>query len=65
MKYEKNKLRLNEIASALQSFYFMVKYGLVLIYTLNVYRKILFDLIERKYVQFVTGIFLLKSMKDF
>ena len=65
MKYEKNKLRLNEIASALQSFYFMVKYGLVLIYTLNVYRKILFDLIEKKYVQFITGIFLLKSMKDF
>ena len=42
----------------MQSFYFLVKFGLV-------HRKILFDLIEKKYVQFITGIFLLKSMKDF
>ena len=65
MKYEKNKLRLNEAASAMQSFYFLVKFGLVLIYTWKVYLKILFDLIEKKYVQFITGIFLLKIMKDF
>ena len=37
--YEKNKLRLNEIASAIQDFYFLVKFGLVLIYKLKVYRK--------------------------
>ena len=39
MKYKNNKLRLNEIASAMQSFYFPVKFGLFLIYILNAYRK--------------------------
>ena len=39
MKYKKKKLRLNEITSAIQCFYFLVKFGLVLIYILNVYRK--------------------------
>ena len=39
MKYNKNKLRLNEIASAIQDFYFLVNFGLVLIYILKVYRK--------------------------
>ena len=47
-------------------FYFFVKFGLVLIY-INVYikvyrKKILFDFIENKYVQFITCILLLKSM---
>ena len=65
MKYEKNKLRLNEITTGMQSFYFLVKFNLVLIYTWKVYRKILFDLIEKKYAQFITGIFLLKIIKDF
>ena len=47
----------------MQDFYFFVKFGLVLIYILKVYRKkILFDFIEKKYVQFITCIFLLKSM---
>ena len=32
IKYKKNKLGLNEIASAMQSFYFLVKFGLVRIY---------------------------------
>ena len=39
MKYKKNKLRLNEIASAIHGFYFLVKFFLVLIYTLKVYFK--------------------------
>ena len=39
MKYKKNKLRLNEIVSAMQVFYFLVKFGLVLIYILKVYGK--------------------------
>ena len=47
----------------MQGFYFFVKFGLVLIYILKVYRKkILFDFIEKKYVQFITCILLLKSM---
>ena len=47
----------------MQDFYFFVKFGLVLIYILKVYRKkILFDFIEKKYVQFITCIFLLRSM---
>ena len=47
----------------MQGFYFFVKFGLVLIYILKVYRKkILFDFIENKYVQFITCILLLKSM---
>ena len=44
-------------------FYFLVNSGLVLIFILKVYRKkILFHFIEKKYVQFVICIFLLKSM---
>ena len=39
MKYNKNKLRLNEIASAIQDFYFLVKFGLALIYISKVCRK--------------------------
>ena len=40
MKYKKNKLlKLNEIASAIQGFYFLVKFGLVLVYKLKVYLK--------------------------
>ena len=30
MKYKEKKLRLNEIASAMQDFYFSLKFGLVL-----------------------------------
>ena len=42
---------------------FLVKFGLVLICILKVYRKkILFYFIEIKYLQFITCIFLLKSM---
>ena len=39
MKYKKNKLRLNETASAMQDFYFLVKFDLVLIYILKLYCK--------------------------
>ena len=39
MSYKKNKLRLNEIASAMDGFYFLVKFCLVLIYILKVYFK--------------------------
>ena len=48
MKYKKNKLRLNEIASAIQGFYFLVKFGLVLIYRLKVYRKKYSSILLRK-----------------
>ena len=35
----------------MQGFYVYVKFGLVLVYTLKVYRKkVLFDFIEKKYV---------------
>ena len=49
------------IVPEMQGFYFFVKFGLVLIYKLKVYGKILFDLIEKKYVQFITCIFLMKA----
>ena len=39
MKYKKSKLKLNEIASAIHGFYFLVKFCLVLIYILKVYFK--------------------------
>ena len=48
MKYKKNKLRLIEIASAIQGFYFLVKFGLVLIYRLKVYRKKYSSILLRK-----------------
>ena len=48
MKYKKNKLRLNEIASAIQGFNFLVKFGLVLIYILKVYRKKSSSILLRK-----------------
>ena len=48
MKYKKNKLRLTEIASAIQCFYFLVKFGLVLIYKLKVYRKKYSSILLRK-----------------
>ena len=61
MKYKKNKLRLNEIASAMQGFYFLVKFGLVLIYILMNYRKKSSSiLLRKKYVESITCIFLLK-----
>ena len=37
--YKKNKLRLNQIASAMQGFYVLVKVDLVIIYILKVYCK--------------------------
>ena len=47
----------------MQAFYFFVKFSLVLIYMLKVYHKeILFDFIEKKYVQYITCILLVKSM---
>ena len=47
----------------MQAFYFLVKYGLVLIYILKAYRKKSSSVFfEKKYVQFITCIFLLKSM---
>ena len=47
----------------MQGFYFSVKFGLVLIFILKVYRKkIHFGFFEKKYVQFFTCIFLLKNM---
>ena len=51
---------------AMQGFHFLVKFGLVLIYILKVYRKkILFDFIKKKNIRFITRIFLLKSMYFF
>ena len=44
MKYQKNKLKLNEM----QGFYFLVKFGLVLIYILKVYRKKSSSILLRK-----------------
>ena len=50
----------------MQGFHFLVKFGLVRIYILKVYRKkILFDFIKKKNIQFITRIFLLKSMYFF
>ena len=71
MQYNENKLRLNEKVSAIQDFQFLVKFGLVLVYILKVYReKSSSILLRKKYVQFITCIFLLKkcffsSLKDF
>ena len=48
MKYNKNKLRLNEIASTIQDFYFLVKFGLVLIYISKVCRKKSSSILLRK-----------------
>ena len=39
MKYKKNKIRLNKIASAMQGFYLLVKFALVLAYILIIYRE--------------------------
>ena len=44
MKYKKSKLRLNEI----RDFYFLVKFDLVLIYILKVYRKKSSSILLRK-----------------
>ena len=48
MKYKKNKLRLNEVASAMYGFYFLVKFCLVLIYILKVYFKRSSSILLRK-----------------
>ena len=45
----------------MQGFYFSVKFDLV-IFILKIYRKNSFFLFEKKYVQFITCIFLSKSM---
>ena len=47
MKYKKNKLKLNEIALAIQGFYFLVKFGLGLINRLKVYRKKSYSILLR------------------
>ena len=73
MKYKKNKLRLNDIASAMQGFYFLVKFGLVLIYILKNYlKKSSSILLRKKYVESIACIifllkrkYLLKSWKIF
>ena len=44
MKYKKNKFRLNEMPGL----YFLVKFGLVLIYIRNVYRKKSFSILLAK-----------------
>ena len=44
-------------------FYYLVKFGLVFIYILQIYReKSSSILVKRKYVQFISGILLLQSM---
>ena len=48
MKYKKNKLRLNEVASAIQGFYSLVKFGLVFMYILKVYCKKYSSILLRK-----------------
>ena len=48
MKYKKNNLRLNKTASVMQGFYFLVKFSLVLIYILKVYRKESSSILLRK-----------------
>ena len=63
MKYKKNKLRLNEIASMMQGFYFLIKFGLVLIYILKVHCKKLSSILLRKNMfNSITCTFPLKSM---
>ena len=47
-KYKKNKLRLHEVASSIQDFYFLVKFGLVLIYILKVSSKNSSSILLRK-----------------
>ena len=48
MKYKKNKLRLDEIASEMYGFYFLVKFFVVLIYILKVYFKRSSSILLRK-----------------
>ena len=64
MKYKKNKLRLNEIVSVMQGFYFLVKFGYVFIYILEVYRKKSSSFLLRKNFCFETHI-LSPVLKDF
>ena len=44
----RKKWKLNEIVSTMQGFYFLVKFGLVLIYILKVYRKKSSSILLRK-----------------
>ena len=48
MNYKKNRLRLNETAPGMKVFCFLVKFGLVLIYILKVYRKKSSSIVLRK-----------------
>ena len=48
MSYKRNKLRLNEVASAMQGFYSLVQFGLVVTYILKVYCKIYSSILLRK-----------------
>ena len=64
MKYKKNKLRLNEIVSVMQGFYFLVKFGFAFIYILEVYRKKSSSFLLRKNICFETHV-LSSVLKDF
>ena len=46
--FKKSKLKVNEIASVMQDFYFLVKFGLALIFILKVYRKKSSSILLRK-----------------
>ena len=69
MKYKKSKLRLNEIASAMHAFYFLVKFCLVLIYILKIYFKrsssiLLINSVHYLYFSFEKHV-LFQFLKDF
>ena len=69
MKYKKNKVKRDSLSDAgfllfwsiLFHYYLYVK-GLYIKVFVYYRKKIVFDFIEKKYVQFITWIFLLKSM---
>ena len=61
MKYKKNKLMLNEIASAMQGFYFSVKFGLVLIYILKACHQKSSSILLRKNIFLLKRMYLLKN----
>ena len=60
MKYKKDRLRLNEIASVILGFDFLVKFGLVLIYISKVFRKKSSSILLRKNM-FNSSLFFLKA----
>ena len=52
MKYEKNKVRLDKVVSAMQGFYLLVKIGLVFIHIPKVYRNTPSSILLRKIFSF-------------